>query len=152
MFFWYSEYMKAPTRKQLVKKLDSIFSQYIRMKNSRMGDATCVTCGVSRPWKQMQNGHFFTRGRYPTRWEENNCHVQCAACNVFLHGNYIVYTRYMIKRYGSDYVDELERISLSKTKIPTPVLVEMIDRYKEEVVKLESSPQKVSDDTPWGIL
>lgn len=121
--------MKKQTRSQLVKKLDKVFSEYIRISKSVDGIGTCVTCGTSKPWKEMQNGHFYSRGRYGTRWHEDNCHIQDAACNVFLKGNYINYTKYMIDKYGREYVDELERLSKSSQKITTPQIEEMIELY-----------------------
>ncbi|MFK5282642.1 recombination protein NinG, partial [Lacticaseibacillus paracasei] len=78
----------------------------------------------------MQNGHFYSRGRYPTRWHDDNCHPQCVGCNIFLKGNYINYTKYMIDTYGREYVDELEVLSKSTIKISTAELQEMIDKYQ----------------------
>jgi len=121
---------KAKKRSYYVKKLDSVFSQYIRQSKSVDGIGTCVTCGTPKPWKEMQNGHFYSRGRYGTRWDETNCHIQDAACNVFLKGNYINYTRYMIDKYGREYVDELEIKSKLSTKITTVELQEMINHYQ----------------------
>ena len=48
---------KKLTRSKLVKKLDTVFSQYIRQKNSIDGIATCFTCGKKDHWKKLQNGH-----------------------------------------------------------------------------------------------
>ena len=121
---------KAKKRSYYVKKLDTVFSQYIRQSKSVDGIATCVTCGSQKPWKEMQNGHFYTRGRYGTRWDETNCHIQDAACNVFLKGNYIIYTRYMIDKYGREYVDDLEKKSLTTTKFTTVEIQEMIEKYQ----------------------
>ena len=43
---------KKPTRSKLVKKLDVIFSQYIRLSNSNSrGYCKCVTCGKEGHWK-----------------------------------------------------------------------------------------------------
>lgn len=124
-------------RSKLVKKLDAIFSQYIRLKASVDGYTTCVTCKETKPWKEMQNGHFFTRGRHATRWDETNCHPQCYRCNVPLKGNYIIYTEWMIDFYGRDYVDELERLSLSTdNKISTPDLRELITFYTKQVKEM----------------
>jgi len=121
---------KKPTRKQLVAKFDKVFSEYIRLSNAKDGKTTCVTCGNRDDWKNHQNGHFFTRGRYPTRWDEMNCHPQCVRCNIFLKGNYIQYTLYMVDRYGRAAVDELEQKSLSTQKLSTVLLLEMIEKYK----------------------
>jgi len=122
---------KTKKRSYYVKQLDSVFSQYIRQSKSIDGIGTCVTCGTSKPWKEMQNGHFYSRGRYGTRWDETNCHIQDAACNVFLKGNYINYTRYMIDKYGREYVDELEIKSKLSTKITTVKIQEMIKHYQD---------------------
>jgi len=125
--------VKRITRSQLVKRLDTAFSQFIRLRDSVDGMATCVTCGDTRPWEYQQNGHFYTRGRYPTRWDEMNCSVQCVRCNVFLKGNYINYTMYMIDKYGREAVDKLEAKSKSTAKITSVELQEMIDYYKKVV-------------------
>lgn len=122
---------KAPTRKQIVKKLDDTFSLYIRQKTAdEFGMVQCVTSGEIGHWKTMHAGHFYTRGRYPTRWDETNVHVQSVRSNIFLKGDYINYTRYMIDRYGREYVDELEIKSLSGTKFTNAELLEKIEYYK----------------------
>ena len=129
---------KRPSRGAVVKELDSVFSQYIRLcAVDELGDTTCVTCGDTRPWKQHQNGHFFTRGRYATRWDKDNCHVQCVKCNIMLHGNYIQYTKYMIDTYGRQFIDKLEKKSFTPVKIPTSELRDMIDEYKAKVALLK---------------
>lgn len=129
---------KAPTRSQLVKKLDTVYSQYVRLdKSDSNGNVSCVTCGDVMFWKQAQNGHFISRAKYPTRWHDDNCNVQCMRCNVFLKGNYIEYTIYMIDSYGRDYVDELKALSVSGEKMSTPDMKELIEFYKKEVNKLK---------------
>lgn len=124
---------KAETRGKLVKKLDQVFSRYIRLLEPEF----CVTCNDAKPRKELQNGHFYTRGRYSTRWDEMNCHPQCYKCNVILNGNYIKYTMYMINRYGTDAVNDLEIKSTTQQKIPTPTLKDLIEEYKEKVKELE---------------
>lgn len=128
--------MTKSTRKQLVAKLDAAFSQYVRLRYAVAGDATCVTCGVSKPWKQMQAGHYESRGYYPTRWDEHNVHVQCYGCNVARKGNYPMYARYMVARYGASILDELHLKAHSGVKIPTPVLAEYVDYYQDQVKRL----------------
>ena len=64
-----------PSRSKIVKKLDAIFSQYIRLKDAdHKGDVTCFTCGkVSHYKKGIQNGHFQSRRFMSTRYDEKNC-------------------------------------------------------------------------------
>ena len=123
---------KAPTRSQLVKKLDKIFSEFIRLRDDGRG---CVTCGDVKPWREMQNCHFYSRGRQNTRWDETNCHSGCYRCNVLLKGNYISYTMYMIDTYGREHVENLEKLSKSTEKITTVRLKEMIEYYTNLVNK-----------------
>lgn len=126
--------VKVKSRSQLVRELDSVFSIYIRQKDAINGIAKCVTCGDQKEWKYQQNGHYMSRGHYPTRWDETNCHVQCAACNVFKKGNYTEYALYMIDRYGANHLEALKRKANSGEKIPTPVIREMIEEYRKKVL------------------
>lgn len=125
--------MKKKTRSQLTKDLDKVFSQFIRLRDEVEG---CVTCGIVKPYKEMQCGHFYGRAHLHTRWDEDNCHVQCYRCNCPLKGNYIVYTKYMIDRYGREFVDELEIKSKCLDKIPTTDIQDMIWTYKDKVQAL----------------
>lgn len=124
---------KTETRSQLVKKLDTVFSQYIRQKDSINGIATCVTCGDQKEWKYQQNGHYMSRGHYGTRWEETNCHVQCAVCNVFKKGNYTEYALFMINRYGTQHLEDLRTKARSPAKFTTQELREMIVFYRSKL-------------------
>mgnify|MGYP003665460414 CR=1 FL=1 len=81
---------KKLSRTKLIKKLDTVFSQYIRQRDAENEIATCFTCGKKAHWKKLQNGHFQSRRFYATRWDEMNCQVQCAGCNVFKYGEQFV--------------------------------------------------------------
>ena len=130
---------KPIKRSKVVKELDAIFSQYIRLKYANeYGEVECYTCGSKMNWKEAQNGHFYSRARYTTRWDEANCRVQDYRCNVALSGNYIVYTRNMLAEIGEEALDELENRSKSVEKMPTSLLLEKIDYYKTEVARIKS--------------
>jgi len=77
---------KKPTRKTIVKKLDKLFSLYIRTRYAKNEIAECITCGKKAHYKKLQAGHFMSRKNYATRWEEKNVEVQCYACNVMRYG------------------------------------------------------------------
>lgn len=57
-------------------------------------------------------------------------------CNVILHGNYIVYTRRMQRKYGEILVDEMIN-DKQICKIATSSLQEMIERYELMVNELK---------------
>lgn len=68
-----------------------------------------------------------------------NCHIQDSACNIFLKGNYIHYTLFMIDKYGRDAVDKLEKKSKQTVKISTNQLKEMIDFYRGKLENLKKN-------------
>lgn len=130
---------KPVKRSKVVKDLDNIFSQYIRLKYANeYGEVECYTCGSKMNWKEAQNGHFYSRARYTTRWDAANCRVQDYRCNVALSGNYIVYTRNMLAEIGTEALDLIEHRSKLVEKIPTSALIEKIDYYKTEVARIKS--------------
>lgn len=100
--------MKKKTRGRLVKDLDLRFSRYIRQKYSdKEWMCQCYTCWDKHHWKDMQNGHFVSRANYKYRWDEHNCRPQCVKCNIFLSGNYKIYTIKMVNEYGNEKIIEM---------------------------------------------
>lgn len=120
------------------KKLDEIFSQYIRLNHSDSnGVCRCVTCGKPVFWKDIQNGHYMSRVYRSTRFDENNCRPQCMPCNVFLHGNISKYRKALVEELGGEMVDMIETKAWSITMKYTALeYEEMYHMYKEEVERL----------------
>lgn len=91
-----------------VKKLDKVFSEWLRKSYANdFGMATCYTCGKFAHYKDLQCGHYISRGHMATRWDENNCRVQCPGCNVFKNGNYTEYAHRLLKEIGEEKLDAL---------------------------------------------
>ena len=130
--------MRKISRKSLVKKLDAIFSEYIRLrKANKRGIVSCYTCGKKAYWKGsgMQNGHFMSRKSYSTRWEELNCQVQCYSCNVMRYGEQYKYGLELQKEYGEDLPEQLLIQSKQIKKFSNIDLEDMINKYKDLVDK-----------------
>jgi hypothetical protein len=123
---------KKPARKTIITKLDNIFSQYIRLRYSKNEISECVTCGKKDHWKKMQNGHFISRKHYATRWDEDNCQVQCSGCNVFRYGEQYLFSKYL----GSELSEDLLIKSRKIQKFTDYELLEMIEIYKDKVNNL----------------
>ncbi len=126
---------KKPTRSKLVKKLDVVFSQWVRLSNAdSRGFCTCVTCGKQGHWKTggIQAGHFISRKHYSTRFDERNVKPQCVACNVYRAGEQYKYSLYL----GSNLSDELYQKSREITKFTNVELQEMIDFYSTQLKRL----------------
>lgn len=129
--------IKSRSRTQLIKALDTVYSQYIRNKYAdKDGNVMCVTCQIKKPVKEMQNGHYVSRTFHNTRWLDKNCHPQCYSCNVGLGGNYAKYSRFMIDTYGAEVIDELITISQQPLKLSKQDLQDRIDVFTEQLKAL----------------
>ena len=123
---------KKPTRSKVVKKLDAVFSQYIRLSNAdKNGICTCVTCGKKYHWKQIQAGHFMSRKHYSTRWVEDNVKPQCYGCNVMQQGQQYKFSKYL----GNNLSEQLYSKSKEVVKFTTDELQDKITYYSERVKK-----------------
>ena len=124
---------KKPTRSKLVKKLDTVFSQYIRISNAdNNGYCTCVTCNKTFHWKEIQAGHFMSRKHYSIRWDERNVKPQCVACNVYRAGEQYKYSLFL----GSEVANVLYLQSKEIVKFTNYELEDMINDYSEKLKKL----------------
>ena len=122
---------KKVIRTALIKKLDAVFSIYIRRKDAVNDIAQCVTCGKKDHWSKLQNGHWASRRHYSTRWDERNCSVQCASCNVFRAGEIYLYTKYLCLKYGDNFPEELYAKSQQIRKFTDVELQDMIAHYTQ---------------------
>jgi hypothetical protein len=128
---------KKPSFKQLKKKLDAVFSQWIRLKDSTSdGLAVCVSCHAVKSWKEQQCGHYVSRTYLATRWDERNSAVQCMPCNVWKRGNYPAYTLYMLRKYGQEVIEELEALRHKPFKVTAADLEEKIEYFNRKVCEL----------------
>ena len=124
--------IKKPTRSKLVKKLDTVFSQYIRLSNSDNNkNCICVTCNKTFFWKEIQAGHFMSRKHYSIRWDERNVKPQCAGCNVFRYGEQYKYSLYLGNKLSEKLLEESRKL----VKFTNVELEEMIQKYSQRLKK-----------------
>ena len=69
--------MRKPSRKSLVRKLDAIFSEFIR-KRDILKNPICPLC-KTRPISCCF--HWVTRAHHKTRWDADNAIGACDGCN-----------------------------------------------------------------------
>jgi hypothetical protein len=104
---------KKLNKSSLVKKLDKIFSEFIRISNAdNNGNTKCVTCGKVENWKLQDCGHFMSRIHMSTRWNENNVGPQCKYCNRYCQGKQFEFSRYL----GEELSEELYLLSKQTQK------------------------------------
>ena len=123
-------------KQRLIKKLDKVFSLYIRKRDSDDGVFKCCSCGVAKPYEQMDCGHYVNRRAMATRWREDNSHGQCRNCNRFKEGNATGYTLFMINRYGADRIELLDAMSRETANWSESDLELMIKDYQKRYLLL----------------
>ncbi|WOR93194.1 recombination protein NinG [Proteus mirabilis] len=102
---------KLKARKLAVKPLSYFtkqaqiaFNAFIRERDK---DEPCISCGRFHEG-QYHAGHYRTTGANPElRFDEDNCHKQCAPCNNHLSGNIENYTPRLIEKIGQERFDRL---------------------------------------------
>lgn len=71
----------SKSKPNLVKKLDRIFSLYIRLRDVMPnGYVRCIACGQIKSFEDVDCGHFHSRRHMATRFNEDNCHAECRYC------------------------------------------------------------------------
>jgi hypothetical protein len=129
--------MKKPKIKTLKAKLDKVFSEWVRRSEADdNGICTCVTCSKRLPWKEIHNGHFISRGKLSTRFDERNCHNQCCGCNTFKNGEPQKYWLWMENQYGREELDKLIELSNQIVKLTPEWYAEKIADYLERLKSL----------------
>ena len=128
---------KTPKRKTLVRKLDQIFSLYVRTRDAdKKGYCKCCTCGKKLKIKEIHCGHFMSRRHMATRWDEENCASQCVGCNTFNQGEQYKFALFLNTKYNTDKSSELLQKSRNTVKYSITDLEEMIEHFKTLLEKL----------------
>mgnify|MGYP003678239876 FL=1 len=127
------------TISKLKKELDKWFSLFIRLREATdEGLVQCFTCHKVSHYKSgMQNGHFQSRKHLATRWDEENCQVQCVGCNMFKAGEQYKFSVALDSKYGEGKAEELEFLARTIMKVSRIDYEEKISYYKDLVDKLK---------------
>jgi 5-methylcytosine-specific restriction endonuclease McrA len=121
----------------LKKKADKYFSLYVRYRDGgfKRGQwlVECITCGVEKPLKQMQLGHFVSRRVNALRYDEENCNAQCTGCNMFKQGEQYLYAKALDLKYGDGKAEELMSRRFETHKLSIAELEGIINDSKEQI-------------------
>jgi hypothetical protein len=109
-------------RKKLVKKLDDVFSVFIRARDKNK----CITCGTT---ENPTCGHLITRAKYSVRWDERNSFCQCFGCNMSHEYNPEKYTAKWLAIYGEKAYQQLVRDANKSHKFTDKELEALIEKY-----------------------
>lgn len=132
---------KRGTRSKLVERLDRVFSEYIRLRESFNTQGglmfRCISCGKIKPYSEADCGHYVNRGHMATRFDEDNCHAQCRSCNRFDEGNIYNYRRGLVEKIRENRVLLLESKKHNMVKFTDFELEALIADYKKRVKLLK---------------
>jgi len=99
-------------KKKAKAKAWKVFSRFIRMRDSdEMGRVKCVTCKRVAHWSTMDAGHFLTRAKECTLFDERNVHAQCKGCNQFQGGMFFEHEKAVERIHGPGTVAELKTLA-----------------------------------------
>ena len=120
------------------KKAWDLLSKIVRMQAADdAGYTKCVTCGVCKPWSEMQAGHFIPGRKNSVLFDERGVHPQCYRCNVRLKGNMVEYFVYMEWMVGRGVIDDLRRLKHKTVKFTRADHMERINEYKQRLQALQ---------------
>jgi len=109
------------------------FQRYIRLRDE---EKPCISCGTYT-CDEWAGGHYYPAGQYSGLiFDERNCHKQCNQyCNKHLNGNIHEYRKGLIKRFGIDFVQQLDNDAnlQRKRKYDKFELIEIKEKYKAKI-------------------
>lgn len=69
------------SRSNLIKRYDTLFSKYLRLKAQQNNALFCYTCGKRLTYETAVVMHYISRRFVSTRFDEDNVHIGCRKCN-----------------------------------------------------------------------
>lgn len=128
---------RTKRKPDLVKKLDRVFSLYIRLRDAMpSGFVRCISCGKIKRFEDVDCGHYFSRTHMATRFDEDNCNAECRSCNRMSADHLIGYRKNLVDKIGLNRIDRLDVLAHSQKHWLDSELEEKIRYYTAEVRRL----------------
>lgn len=97
---------KLKTRGDWLKEAQQWFNAWIRERDAEL---PCISCGRHHKG-QYHAGHYRTVGACPAlRFDPDNVHKQCSACNEHLSGNIVEYRKGLLEKIGAERLARIEQ-------------------------------------------
>jgi len=106
------------------------FSKMIRARDDIGGYFRCPTCGRTLPIDQADAGHYISRVRKATMFNEMNVHAQCRHCNRFQEGNHFLYRQWLVEKYGAEKIEMMELCAQKGAGYSTADLLLLAKEYR----------------------
>jgi hypothetical protein len=117
------------TANDYLKIAQQVFNKFIRQRDTGLN---CISC--NKPPKKENAGHYYSQGGHSAvRFNEDNVHLQCEACNTYLSGNLLNYQIGIKERIGSQRLMNLQAIAHETKKWSKDELRDLIQVYKQKL-------------------
>lgn len=125
---------KLLTVQEYVKTVQKTFNKFIRLRDKGQ---VCISC--QKPPKKVNAGHYFNaNNHWNVRFDEDNVHNQCEACNTSLSGNLIEYREHLINKIGIERYNVLNDKARLTRKFTIDELKEINEHYKLKIKNKEA--------------
>lgn len=126
--------LPADARSRAIQAADKWFSKWIRLRDSdENGIATCVTSGKRAYWATMDCGHYVSRAKQSTRYDEMNCHAQSKMSNRFQGGHFVEHGNRIDELHGPGTAEKLRQKGLQRCSRTTEDFLFIANTYKQRV-------------------
>lgn len=126
---------KGFTRTDLLRgMLWNVFSRFIRERDA----GKCISCSAQKTYAELQAGHYApVGGTSIVLWfDEKNVNGECEPCNAFDRFHLVPMRKNLIKKYGIDTVENIDKIHRSQQSHKWEE-VEYVQRIKYYLDKLK---------------
>ena len=126
---------KKKTLKYWKTKIDKPFHEYIRRRDADndSGYCQCISCDKPIHFTESDAGHFISRGKLATRWDERNVNAQCRKCNRFEYGRQFEYSL----KIGTELAEQLLQDSRALFKLMEHEYQEIFETYRDKLKDLK---------------
>lgn len=129
---------KKPTLKAMKSRAWKLFSEFVRRKHSdEGGTGRCYTCGELAHWKELQCGHAIGGRHNAVLLDEEICRPQCIRCNVFMRGQYPIFTSKLIRENGLEWFESKLISARAVVKINRAEYEEKIQELKQRLTEMD---------------
>jgi len=125
------------TTSKLKKKLDRLFSKFIKLRDGGQEFFKCISCQKTKPLSQFNAGHYWSRRYMSVRYDEKNVNGQCIYCNMHLSGNIQGYREGLIKKYGEEILQHLDIKKNNISKMGRFEFEVLINEYNDKIKVLK---------------
>lgn len=129
----------ADARAKAKAQADKYFSEFIRLRDSdEHGMATCITNPkIRKHWREMDCGHWISRAKESTRYDERNANAQSKQSNRFQGGHFLEHGLAIDRKFGPGTRDALEKKAGQLCKRTLNDYLFIADTYKARVMRIK---------------